>query len=272
MPRGQGGGTVCVAMQERNHKSSARSIANGPTGPAALPHTHPELLKDARAEGKEWRRMDIRSIMNDDALPERQKEDIMATQQLGIGSSSLTRRGLPTNTSAKTPGQNSSVRSYALQSDWDVHRQTIERLYRDERRTLSVVMAVMETEHNFIATAKMYKLQIKKWKLEKNYKEHEVLKMVRLMRKPEAIGKASCFVIRNRVIDWNDVLRYLSRRPDLLRHIEKQNNNMDDDGGDSDVTSAHDIICKNAAGRCFVQTHNRTKQNPHGDKNNQQGA
>jgi hypothetical protein len=41
---------------------------------------------------------------------------------------------------------------YAELKDWDAHKETITRLYWDERRTLKEVMDTMERDHNFYAT------------------------------------------------------------------------------------------------------------------------
>ncbi|RYP64482.1 hypothetical protein DL770_009195 [Monosporascus sp. CRB-9-2] len=59
---------------------------------------------------------------------------------------------------------------WATQYDWDAHRETISRLYWDESRPLPEVMEIMRSQHNFYATARMYKFRFKKWGLTKNLK------------------------------------------------------------------------------------------------------
>ncbi|RYP75004.1 hypothetical protein DL771_002652 [Monosporascus sp. 5C6A] len=59
---------------------------------------------------------------------------------------------------------------WATQYDWDVHREAISRLYWDESRPLPEVMEIMRLQHNFHATARMYKFRFKKWGLAKNLK------------------------------------------------------------------------------------------------------
>jgi hypothetical protein len=58
----------------------------------------------------------------------------------------------------------------------------------------------------------MYKNHITKWKLDKRNKEHEIMAIVRKKRQREAVGKASEFHIRGRVINLGDVHRYLKRK------------------------------------------------------------
>lgn len=53
-------------------------------------------------------------------------------------------------------------------NDWSRHRATIKRLYIDERRKLKDVMDIMATDHNFVASPKMYKVRIKQWGYSKN--------------------------------------------------------------------------------------------------------
>lgn len=54
--------------------------------------------------------------------------------------------------------------------DWEAYRAIFTRLYFTEGRKLRDVMAIMEGQHNFHATERMYKRRIDKWKLHKNYK------------------------------------------------------------------------------------------------------
>jgi hypothetical protein len=42
--------------------------------------------------------------------------------------------------------------TWAKPEDWDTHRQTITRLYADEDKSLSEVMAIMKRDHSFYAT------------------------------------------------------------------------------------------------------------------------
>jgi hypothetical protein len=58
----------------------------------------------------------------------------------------------------------------------------------------------------------MYKNHITKWKLDKRNKEHEIMAIVRKKRQRDAVGKASEFHVRGRVINLDDVHRYLKRK------------------------------------------------------------
>jgi hypothetical protein len=58
----------------------------------------------------------------------------------------------------------------------------------------------------------MYKNRITKWKLDKRNKEHEMIAVVRMKTERDAIGKASEFHVRGRVVSIADVHRYLKRK------------------------------------------------------------
>ncbi|KKY37090.1 hypothetical protein UCDDA912_g02927 [Diaporthe ampelina] len=64
---------------------------------------------------------------------------------------------------------------------------TIKHLYIDEDKTLKEVMGIMEKEHNFIATARMYKIRLKKWGYSKNVsvKSEEIEPLLRLLDEAE---------------------------------------------------------------------------------------
>jgi hypothetical protein len=58
----------------------------------------------------------------------------------------------------------------------------------------------------------MYKNHITKWKLDKRNKESEVMAVVRKKHQRDAVGKASEFHLRGRLVDLDDVHRYLKRK------------------------------------------------------------
>ena len=58
----------------------------------------------------------------------------------------------------------------------------------------------------------MYKNRITKWKLDKRNKESEALAIVRKKRQRDAVGKASEFHLRGRVVSIDHVHRYLKRK------------------------------------------------------------
>jgi hypothetical protein len=59
---------------------------------------------------------------------------------------------------------------------------------------------------------KMYKRRIRLWGLDKKHKKHEVLEILRLEAQRVAEGKRSTFVLRGRVVDMDDINRYLMRK------------------------------------------------------------
>ncbi|KAL2258669.1 hypothetical protein VTK26DRAFT_7944 [Humicola hyalothermophila] len=102
---------------------------------------------------------------------------------------------------------------YAGPADWEAHRETITQLYLHEKMPLQDVMEYMAVNHCFFATVKMYRTRIRKWGIDKNNKAAEVSYMLKLKKHRDALGKGSCFFVRGRPVDWDDIERYLSRNP-----------------------------------------------------------
>lgn len=48
----------------------------------------------------------------------------------------------------------------------------------------------------------MYRTRIKKWGIDKNNKAAEVSYMLKLKKHRDALGKESCFYVRDRPVDW----------------------------------------------------------------------
>ncbi|KAI1854471.1 hypothetical protein JX265_007659 [Neoarthrinium moseri] len=97
---------------------------------------------------------------------------------------------------------------YASRLDWDLHRDTITRLYWDERKTLKEVADFMEKEHDFYATLKMYKSRIKNWGLTKNLKSQEA---ERIKTKVDQGATPTLPVIRGRQIGSKRFKRHLNQ-------------------------------------------------------------
>ncbi|OCK98550.1 uncharacterized protein K441DRAFT_543101, partial [Cenococcum geophilum 1.58] len=96
--------------------------------------------------------------------------------------------------------------------DWEEHRATIQRLWSQENKKLREVMAILENDCGFRATAKQYKTQIKRWGLEKNVKDNEMRAVIRMQRKRKEIdGKESEFLLRDRVVPPQKIRRYMKR-------------------------------------------------------------
>ncbi|KAF7555502.1 hypothetical protein G7Z17_g2130 [Cylindrodendrum hubeiense] len=93
-------------------------------------------------------------------------------------------------------------------------------LYSSEARPLKEVIDIMGRTYNFNATPRMYKHRFRKWGLDKKYKEKEVIQMSLLKQQRDALGKQSIFVIRGKRVDWEQVEKYIHRRPDLETKIK----------------------------------------------------
>jgi hypothetical protein len=48
----------------------------------------------------------------------------------------------------------------------------------------------------------MYRSRVRKWGIDKNHKATEVAYMLKLKKERDMMGKKSCFLIRNRPVDW----------------------------------------------------------------------
>ncbi|KAK4448460.1 Clr5 domain-containing protein [Podospora aff. communis PSN243] len=58
-------------------------------------------------------------------------------------------------------------------ADWDVHRDTIYRVYLEEDKSLPQLMDYMNQTHKFNATKKQYETKFKQWHLTKNLSERD---------------------------------------------------------------------------------------------------
>ncbi|TDZ61716.1 hypothetical protein CTRI78_v004137 [Colletotrichum trifolii] len=113
-----------------------------------------------------------------------------------------------------------NLKTYVAPDDWEHYRSIITRLYTEEKKPLRQVREVMERQFAFIAT--MSKTRIKRWGLDKKFKEPEVSAIVRAMQQRDAAGKESQFIIRNQVVEWEDVSHYLKRRRQAPKRRENK--------------------------------------------------
>ncbi|KAJ0281400.1 hypothetical protein COL940_005684 [Colletotrichum noveboracense] len=118
---------------------------------------------------------------------------------------------------------------YATEDHWTCHRGIITRLYRDENKTLKEVKQIMEETYYFHATERMFKTRIKRWGLDKKFKEGEVLAMLQVKNKRDAAGKKTRFTVRNQEVEWERIAHYLKRRPDLQRDPRYASPDQDQD-------------------------------------------
>jgi hypothetical protein len=95
---------------------------------------------------------------------------------------------------------------------WELHRSTIKRLYLDEDKPLPKVMEIMQRDHNFKASIKMYKQHLSSWKIDgKNLKRSQVKQIARRKFERDAVHKPSNFFIKGREVDINNVLRNVKK-------------------------------------------------------------
>ncbi|CAD6587334.1 MAG: hypothetical protein ASARMPREDX12_002811 [Alectoria sarmentosa] len=102
------------------------------------------------------------------------------------------------------------TKSWATKQDWIRHQTLIRGHY--EKHTLAKVMQVMKSQHGFQATMKMYKTHLKEWGLDKKKKEEDMVAVACLNKKRRDECKASTFLVRGKVVDYADVVRYWKRK------------------------------------------------------------
>lgn len=121
-----------------------------------------------------------------------------------------------------SPTNNPRRRRYATEDDWRGQKDRISSLYLTKR--LKDVIAVMETQHQFFATERMYKARFKEWGLEKNVtaaKVHKLMQRVEEEQQRRISPSASGGRARNeRVVldvgedlDVKRIQRYMKRKP-----------------------------------------------------------
>ncbi|OTB00438.1 hypothetical protein M426DRAFT_26579 [Hypoxylon sp. CI-4A] len=111
-------------------------------------------------------------------------------------------------------------KQYATPQDWIRLQAVVMRLYLDEDKTLEEVKSFMETHHEFFATIPMYKKKFTAWGAFKNLRFDEVLQILTLKKRRDALDKPSQFFIRNREVDNSSLQVYLSRNPSVFAKME----------------------------------------------------
>lgn len=114
------------------------------------------------------------------------------------------RRG--SHTVFKTQSANSKRGHYA--SDvWEAHKATIKKLYIDDGKPLRELIRVMEKEHDFPATQRMYKARFKQWGFVKNNTEKVVSQILRTKFERDAAGKLSQFTRNGKDVNLQNYLQ-----------------------------------------------------------------
>lgn len=142
-------------------------------------------------------------------------------------------------------GSRRPQQDFAQINDWEMHRDRITELYRDQGLHLKQVQKIMAEEHQFFASQRMYKTRISKWAIDKNLKAADVATLLRLQQQRAALGKKSRFTVRGRDIDFARVDQYLKRDPTLLKRSQ-QGQHGEDQMGDilPDHMEAAGITCR----------------------------
>lgn len=101
---------------------------------------------------------------------------------------------------------------WAATQSWARHQPLIKQLYLYEKKPLAEVMRIMERQHGFRATVKMYKTHIKKWGLDKKNKVSEMRAILRKNKQRADQGKGSIIRVRGQLRDFAEVVRYWHRK------------------------------------------------------------
>ncbi|ROV90734.1 hypothetical protein VSDG_08281 [Cytospora chrysosperma] len=122
-------------------------------------------------------------------------------------------------TATRAPGPGRCPSRY----DWSKHMSTIKRLYIDEDKPLKEVMDIMQKEHNFIATARMYKIRLKKWGYSKNVsvRSDEIEPLLKLLNDAGSQGNAETTsnevkLATGRVVGLDRLAAHLKRKTQRL--------------------------------------------------------
>ncbi|KAH8887144.1 hypothetical protein GQ53DRAFT_327200 [Thozetella sp. PMI_491] len=137
-----------------------------------------------------------------------------------------------------------SQRQWAKAPDWLAAMPTIKKLYKDERKTLKEVMDIMEKQHNFYATPKMYKSKLKEWDISKSFKAQEILAVFHAMEGRQAEGKSSQFVMRGKEVDLKWVRHYIKRNRSRMKLDIAERKRSPSASGSGD-----EIVCRTLAPR-----------------------
>ncbi|KAH8787915.1 hypothetical protein F5883DRAFT_634820 [Diaporthe sp. PMI_573] len=119
-----------------------------------------------------------------------------------------------------SPANSPRRKEYATEDDWRGHKDRISSLYR--AKSLKEVVIVMEAEHKFFATERMYKARFKEWGLDKNVTASKVLKLCQKVeelqeRSPSTAGgrggNERVVLDVEEDLDVKRILKYMKRNP-----------------------------------------------------------
>ncbi|KAE9381186.1 hypothetical protein N431DRAFT_476070 [Stipitochalara longipes BDJ] len=127
-----------------------------------------------------------------------------------IANSEYNKTTMELSITSSGPAHSASARAYTVE-EWEQKRPIITQLYRDEEKSLDHVRSVL-AQQSFRPTAAMFKKRIKKWNLDRNHKQADMLYAVKIALNREAQGKKTAFVIRGRVVTFEEVQYYFRRK------------------------------------------------------------
>lgn len=78
-----------------------------------------------------------------------------------------------------------------MKANWEFHKETIQRIYITQDKSLNHVMEYMQKSQGFSASKAQYERQFKIWKFRKNLKSHEWIFVHYRFNKRERNGKES---------------------------------------------------------------------------------
>ncbi|KUI56993.1 hypothetical protein VP1G_04249 [Cytospora mali] len=104
---------------------------------------------------------------------------------------------------------NTKKTRWASPSDWEVQRQRIVYLYKSLDYPLRTVMHIMQNEHHFFATQKMYKYYLHKWGIRKNLRAAQVHEF--LQQAQQGDDTTSIFIVEGVKMDHKRLGNYFRR-------------------------------------------------------------
>ncbi|KAL3422848.1 hypothetical protein PVAG01_04595 [Phlyctema vagabunda] len=97
---------------------------------------------------------------------------------------------------------------------WDQKQAVITRLYRDEKRKLDDVRLILSRQYDFTPPKSTLKKRIQRWDLDRKHKLPDMLYALRIASERRAQGKETTFLIRERVVTFDEIRHYFKRRGD----------------------------------------------------------
>ncbi|KAK8115726.1 hypothetical protein PG984_012228 [Apiospora sp. TS-2023a] len=100
---------------------------------------------------------------------------------------------------------------------WECHRNTIHKLYMDDRLSIKDIVMKMKDEYSFDADARQYKHHFKKWGFNKNISATAKEEVIKAIEKKQRKGKAVAEVRYKGgpVVDKKKLVRHLKSQPQV---------------------------------------------------------